>query len=333
MARGDQLARQWTIIQTLMHSRLGHTPAELAAALGCHSRTVYRDLDALQAAGFPVCTERADGHSRWQFMEGARHPLPLPLSLTEMMALYFSRGVLGSLRHTPFHAAIESLLQKVEATLPTTHRDDLSAFERRLTVNPGPHRHREPQDPVFDGLNRCMAARCYARMAYFTMSRQAHTRRKIAPLRLWFFDGTFYLIAYCTARRDIRIFALDRIQDLEVTTEPFELPPHLEPDRALEASFGVFRGAPVNVRVVFAAPVAGYIRERIWHPSQRLSDQDDGSVVFEAQVAGTEEIKHWILRWGKHARVLAPAGLQAAVREEVQALWRIYRPVDAPDPG
>ena len=51
MARGDQLARQWRIIQTLISARHGKSVSNLAQDLSCHTRTVYRDLEALQAAG------------------------------------------------------------------------------------------------------------------------------------------------------------------------------------------------------------------------------------------------------------------------------------------
>jgi len=62
MPRGDQLGRQWRIIQTLLTSS-GKSAAELAAELDIHPRTVYRDLVALQTAGFPIWTGRASGLS------------------------------------------------------------------------------------------------------------------------------------------------------------------------------------------------------------------------------------------------------------------------------
>ena len=57
MARGDQLSRQWKMIRTLISSTYGKTVTELADTLGCTKRTVYRDLEALQAGGFPITTE------------------------------------------------------------------------------------------------------------------------------------------------------------------------------------------------------------------------------------------------------------------------------------
>ena len=63
--------------------------------------------------------------------------------------------------------------------------------------------------------------------------------------------------------------------------------------------------------------MAGYIKEKIWHESQKLHPQKDGSLIFEAEVAGTEEIKSWILSWGKEATILEPAELKAKIKSEV----------------
>ena len=111
MARGDQLARQWKIIQTLIASRMGKSAADIARDLNCHPRTVYRDLDALQSAGFPMYTERVDGKSLWSLLDTVKHHFPIPFTLTELMALHFSRDVLKVLEGTVFYDSLESLFQ------------------------------------------------------------------------------------------------------------------------------------------------------------------------------------------------------------------------------
>jgi len=83
MPRGDQLARQWKIIQTLITSRRGKSAAELAEDLGCHPQTLYRDLEALQIAGFPIYTEKVEGKNLWSLLDTLKHHIPIPFSLTK----------------------------------------------------------------------------------------------------------------------------------------------------------------------------------------------------------------------------------------------------------
>src|SRR5690606_12641056 len=106
MARGDQLSRQWRIIQALMSAGRGKTASELALELECHSRTVYRDLEALQMAGFPLFTQTREGKAYWTITETARRQMPIPLDLTELMALYFSRNMLKVLRGTALYDSL-----------------------------------------------------------------------------------------------------------------------------------------------------------------------------------------------------------------------------------
>jgi biotin operon repressor len=116
MARGDQLGRQWKIIQTLLTSS-GKSAAELAAELDIHPRTVYRDLVALQTAGFPIYTERTDGKSLWSLLDTMKHHIPVPFTLPELMAHWktepemgrngetvtFKRSILSFISGSPIH--------------------------------------------------------------------------------------------------------------------------------------------------------------------------------------------------------------------------------------
>jgi predicted DNA-binding transcriptional regulator YafY len=157
------------------------------------------------------------------------------------------------------------------------------------------------------------------------MSRKKKTRRKVAPYKIWFFDGAFYLVGYCGLRKDIRIFALDRIKALQSTDKTFEMPEDFKVENFMQTSFGVFHGKPQHVRIRFAAEVAGYISEKTWHKTQKIMPQNDGSVIFEARVAGTDEIKYWLMSWGGKAEVLSPARLRDEMRAEAQSMLRCYQ--------
>ena len=328
MARGDQLARQWTIIQSLLASRTGKSISELAETLGCHRRTVYRDLEALQSAGFPLYSDQEEGRSRWYLIESARQSIPIPFSMTELMALYFSRDWLRVLENTVFHESLESLFQKVKATLPPETDRYLETFRRTIKVGAQPHKHYGAFRETLDTVNQAIIGQQVLRMDYFTMSRKRKSRRKIAPYRLWFFDGTFYLIAYCYLRRDVRVFAVDRIRSIDILGESFHLPEEGVVDGFMETSFGVFRGESVHVKIRFTSTAAGYIAEKTWHATQKLTQLENDAVLFEADVAGTEEIKHWVMQWGAHAEVLSPVSLRRAMQAETAAMLKRYADSD-----
>ena len=160
---------------------------------------------------------------------------------------------------------------------------------------------------------------------YYTMSRKKKTRRKVAPYKIWFFDGAFYLVGNCGLREDIRIFALDRIKSLQVTDEAFEMPTDFKVEDFMQTSFGVFHGKPEDVKIRFAADIAGYIKEKTWHQTQKITPQKDGSIIFEARVAGTDEIKYWLMSWGGKAEVLRPESLRDEMISEAQNMLQCYQ--------
>src|SRR3972149_4933063 len=107
--RGDQLARQWRVIRAIESSPNGLTVAEIAEREETGIRTIYRDLEALQAAGFPLYTERVEKANRWAFIDTFKFKIPPPFTLTELMSLYFYKDLVRVFKGTPFHDSIDSV--------------------------------------------------------------------------------------------------------------------------------------------------------------------------------------------------------------------------------
>src|SRR5947208_16065083 len=97
MPRGNQLTRQWRLLQLVDRSS-GIVVDEAARELGCAVRTIWRDLQVLQDAGFPIYDERmANGRrSVWRVEDTFKLRLPLKLTLAELAALLMSRDLLTS---------------------------------------------------------------------------------------------------------------------------------------------------------------------------------------------------------------------------------------------
>lgn len=324
MARGDQLSRQWKIIQSLLAARKGKSAVELAKDLECHSRTVYRDLEALQLAGFPLYTERNSGRTRWSLLDEGKHQMPIPLDLTELMALYFSRDMLKVLEGTVIYDSLVTLFDKVKATLPSDYKEYLEKVAYSLEAGVKARKPYRRFQQTLSQVHEAVQRQCHIDIRYFTMSRNDSTRRTVAPYKVWFYDETFYLIGYCALRGGVRLFAVDRIESITLLESRFEIPEGFDAETFMQSSFGVFQGEPVKVRIRFLPQAAGYIKEKMWHPSQVLTPEPDGSLIFSAEVAGIEEIKIWALKWGSAAEVLAPEVLRREIAAEARAMLEKY---------
>ena len=188
----------------------------------CHPRTLYRDLEALQVAGFPLFTDRVEGKKLWSVLATVKHHIPVPFSLTELMALYFSRDMLKVFKDTVFYDSLESLFKKIKTTIPPESLKYLEQVQQTLHVGIKPFKDYARFRGIIQRVSDAAVKKRSIEIVYYTMSRKKESRRRVDPYRVWFFNGTFYLIGHCHTRNEVRIFALDRIKMLRETKDTFE---------------------------------------------------------------------------------------------------------------
>lgn len=323
MPRNDQVTRQWHLLR-LLESARGITLDELRERLPLdytrHARTVRRDLEALEAAGFPLISERRDGSVRWRLMDGARLAPALSFSPTELMALVLSRALLKPLTGTHIQAALESALIKASNLLPPASLDYVQQVQNVFAVGLGPHktykRHRETIDRLAQAIDKHRTVQ----VRYFSASRGRMTRREIDPYRLWYASGGLYLIGHCYLRNEPRLFAVERIKSVTPTDFPYQIPLHFDFDAFVEDSLTVMRGRRIEVELEFDKPTAAWVKDRVWHPSQRLTRLSRGRLRMTLSIADTRELVGWILSFGGGVQVVRPESLLAAVVEEAKRI-------------
>ena len=108
------------------------------------------------------------------------------------------------------------------------------------------------------------------------------------------------------------------------------MPEKFDVEKYLEGAWGIIRGDIVTVKVVFARALARYIRDRLWHPTQKFRDLDGGGIEMTLRVADTLEVRRWILGFGSEAEVLEPAALREALRRDAAALAQRLAPRRVP---
>jgi len=292
-------------------------------------RTVYRDLDDLQGAGFPIYNELIDGVGHWQFIDGYRASLPTPFSLNELMSLYLSRDLLGALSGTFFYDSLQNLIGKIRAQLGPKLMAYLDATEQAFAAGAGPRSEYRHRKELIHLLNEACLGRQVVKFRYFSRKKEA-TTRKVNPYKVYYYQGTLYLIGFDQKRDDMRMFVLDRIKLLQKTGESFEAPRDFNLQDYLKHSFGVMTEELVQVGIYLDPAIASFVAEKSWHPSQKLKHNRDGSIEMSFLGAGTLEIKQWILSLGSMARVLYPQELTDEVTRDLEAALANYRGVREP---
>src|SRR5688572_18937781 len=124
MPRSSEIIRQWNIIRALDGSRQGVTVQELAKDGGVTVRTIWRDVAALQEAGFPLYDEKIDGRTYWRLDSTPFRRLEdRGFTITQLCALYFSRTLVECLAPASFREELRGAFAELERTLPPRMRD------------------------------------------------------------------------------------------------------------------------------------------------------------------------------------------------------------------
>jgi len=319
--RNDQITRQWHLLR-LLESSHGATLDELQSRLPAdyarHARTVRRDLEALEAAGFPLINERIEGTVRWRLMEGARHAPAVAFSPTELMALVMSRALLKPLEGTHIQMALDSAMTKASSLLPPASLDYVQQVQNLFAVGLGPHKSYKQHREAIDRLTQAIDKQRTVQVRYFSASRNRMTRREIDPYRLWYASGGLYLIGYCHVRKEPRLFAVERLKSVVVTDYPYQLPLGFDLEAFVQDALTVMRGPRIEVELLFDKATAAWAKDRVWHPSQQSKRSTGGTLRMTLTVADSRELVGWILSFGSGVRVIRPAALRDAVVKEAQ---------------
>lgn len=324
--RNAEVIRQWTILREIENARgSGVTIHDLATLCGVTTRTIRRDLQALEESGFPLFDDRSrdDGRTRWNINGQALKGLSAGLTLSELCALYFSRTLVGALSGTPFREDVARAFDKLAAGLTPHMRRFLDQLPHVIAAKPDAM-HGLPVDEATDArkqqvIARALDATLHRRQATITYHSRSSQRTKpylVHPYRLAHALGGLYLLAYVPEYQEIRTFAVERIQEISLLEERFT-PVEELPETAFPDSLGVHSGLPEPVAIEFDVAAADYVRSRTWHRTQVVRDLPAGRVAMALNVCVDRALTSWILSFGPLARVTSPAALARDIAHQL----------------
>jgi predicted DNA-binding transcriptional regulator YafY len=312
-AKRDRLARLTRLVAILQAHPEGIRTADIAARVGMSVRTVYRDLTALQEElRLPVWGE--DGV--WGIDDEKAFLPPLKLTQQEAMAVVLSARLM--VRYADkYDPDLAAAFEKLERGLPSPLAEHVERTLDGLSM--------APRDERFNAnvrlLTKAWADRRVVTFDYAPAHYETNAAPRQATVRPFLLEPSLqthalYLIGFDEDRRALRTFKIERIRTAVLTPRTFDPPDAAATTLALRAAWDIIADQPpVTVDLRFAPQVAGRVMEATWHPTQVVSTEDDGSLRWRATVAGTIEIRLWILSWGDDVEVIGPTPLRDDVAE------------------
>jgi predicted DNA-binding transcriptional regulator YafY len=339
--RNAEVIRQWQILREIESCRTGVTIHDLAANGKVSTRTIRRDLQALQEAGFAVYDEGEENETkRWKLDAQPFRFVEDGLSVADVAALYLSRSLVEALSGWPLAEELRAAFAKLDRALNPRMREFLSTLPQVISAKAGP-RARPSSGLLVDVTRRLFDAardRRVSEMRYFSAKSNRAKAYVVHPYRLALAQGGVYLVAWVPQYDEFRTFAVERIERLSVTEETFRKSRELPAD-LFGSSMGVFWAAPERVILAFDASAARFVRSRLWHQSQHLDEREDGGLTMTLDVSIDWALKSWLLGFGASVRVISPSTLADTILDEFKRGTAVYEPGLAletdrqPDPG
>ena len=306
--RRDRTARLLKLQVLLWQNPNGLMIEEIAQKCSTSRKTVYRDLKALETELEVPVWEKG---SRRGIVDGYFLP-PIHFTQREAINIYLALRLVEkySLIYNPSVASTFLKLNSVVS--PPLRKYIQDALE---------HLGNKPQNEnSINNLNKLAEAwlsRRQVKIWYKGVFDKEPTERTIEPYLIEpaVSGHSSFVVAYCHRKQTIVNYKIDRIVgEVTVCEEKYEIPADFEPNELLDSAWSIYTNEGlINVKLRFKPQIKDLITPTIWHLSQKLDVQEDGSVIMSLTVHDAVDFRAWILGWAGMVEVLEPKVL----REEI----------------
>ncbi len=296
---------------------------QLAADLEVSTKTISRDIDFMRDRMLMPIEYEASEHGYCYTREVESMPT-IDISEGELLALSVAQKALDHYKGTPFEKPLANAFNKLTASLPNTITANLSELSDTISFKQG--RLSKLDETTLKFAIKAALEKRVLKFNYKKPGAENPRMRRANPYHVTNYLGKWCLLAWDQERKAMRTFLLSRASNLELESETFAIPPEFSVDDYLWTSFGIWsQSGNHKVAICIQASLAEYISENIWHPTQKIEVNKDGSIIVHFNLGSLVEIAQWILSWGDQAEALAPPELRELMKTQAHAIVDLYQ--------
>lgn len=317
LRKTERLIKIWLL---LLNNPTGYTARELAKKYGVNARTIYRDLVTLgNDLQVPVYTDR----TRWKIDESRMLP-PIRFTLPEALNIFLAARLMLGYSHR-YDPNIDATFTKLSTSLPPALAKQVRKAMDWMQQLPKDETYMRTLATVAEAW----VSQRRLKIIYRSLPAEKATERIIEP---YYIEPAApghasYVVGYCHLKKSIRTFKIERIESARLTDEHYTIPANFDANEFFGSSWGiVVEGEVKSVRLKIVDPqIMRIMEETVWHPSQVLEKDTDGSMIMTLRVTDTVELYSWILSWGDKIEVLEPAEIRQEIIATAKTMLEVYR--------
>ena len=315
-----QLARLLYVDKAL---RNGGYPncSNLAQLYEVSPRTIQRDIDYMKyQLDAPIEYDKA--RRGYYYTEPNYHLPSMDIRESDFFAICIAEKALEQYRNTRIYDRLSMVFDKIKSYLPDDITVNTSWIDTGYTFLEDSHTMIDPA--IWEKITQGLRGHRVLEIRHKKAGGEPE-KRSVDPYHIANYRGEWYLIAHCHKRKSVLRFAISRIHEANVTERDYKIPADFDFRKFIGSSFGIMSGdEEFSVRIRFSKKQAPYIRERIWHRDQVISENRDGSIVLSFITNSSYEVIKWVLSWGSEARIIAPESLAQTMEKEIRAMLKLY---------
>ncbi len=300
-----------------INAKKDFTVGELAKEFSVSKRTILRDLQELEQAGFPLYSET--GAAGGYHILKERILPPIVFSESEAKAVFFACQSLQYYRDLPFEQETISVMKKFLNCLPLDMQNSITQMQNKVLFWI-PDRRRD--SPMLKSMFLIAVNRRAATIRY--SSTHAERVRTIIPVGLYAMNGLWYCPAYCTLSNQIRVFRVDRIREIieefPYAKGKYNIPASIQ--EYLEKT-EVEHGCRIKIQLTNIG-VKRCETECLLAGGLKALPTGGGIIDMEINRSAIEWVADYLLPLGSHATVLEPAELIEFMKQKIYELQQHY---------
>ncbi len=297
----------------MQSSREGVSLKDIMNRFGVSKRTADRMRDLILLR-FPQTVEVDSDtrEKRWYIPQGTLKDI-IQFNADELSCLNIAKEALQKSHLHAKATELDGIINKIKASIKsdTFRRIEPDAEElmraEGIACRPGPKI--KINSDIINTIREAILSCHQIRITYQNKNSKKTSYNTLNPLGFLYGDRNHYLVAVHSdgyAGGKPRNFILLNVVDVKMLSDTFIYPQDFSLQKYAEQSFGAFQEEPIEVEWLFDKEIADEASHYIFHPSQTMEKNKDGTLTVKFRAGGRREMDWHLYTWGEHVKVVKP---------------------------